>query len=88
MLQEIKDAIRRWQAESQIGSGDVLKDRVAREIEPYLGYYAVQSLVGRVSENNDNLLSTIEPVLARFLGSRAASSLVSRVVDSVILKGA
>lgn len=67
----------RWHAE--------MKSRVAREIGPFLGSNGARMLLQPVAENGRNLLSTIEPVLAEFLGPRAASELVSHVVDTSIV---
>jgi hypothetical protein len=64
--------------------GKQLKHRVTMELGAFLGRQAVQSLLKPVAENGENLLSTIEPVLANFLGDRAAAELASRVVDAAI----
>ena len=62
-----------------------MKSRVALEIGRFLGSNGARILLQPVAENGGNLLSTIEPVLAEFLGPRAASELVSRVVDTSIV---
>jgi hypothetical protein len=40
-----------------------------------------------VAETNGNLLSTVEPVLAEFLGSKAAAALITHIVDVTIVRG-
>jgi hypothetical protein len=67
------------------GCGEPLKVRVAREIGPFLGGRAARILLQLVSEDGKDLLSTIEPVLAHFLGDQAASDLVNHVVDAAIV---
>jgi hypothetical protein len=64
--------------------GAVLQRKVAAEIAPFLGHRAANRLLGSVSENGEDLLCIIEPVLANFLGDRAAAELVSHLVDSAI----
>jgi anti-sigma factor RsiW len=88
MLAKLRGAIRRWESAPPFPSNAALKHRIAGEIEPYLGPRAATSILGRVSDSGDDLLSTVEPVLALFLGSRAASKLVNRVVESVLVRGA
>jgi hypothetical protein len=57
---------------------------IAAELAPYLGDRCAGDLMLRVSPSGENLLSTVEPVLALFLGGRAAGKLVSHVVDRAI----
>jgi hypothetical protein len=64
--------------------GEALKGRVAAEIGPFLGRRATRRLLDPVSSGGENLLCTIEPVLAHFLGEKAASELVSHVVDAIV----
>jgi hypothetical protein len=60
--------------------------RVAATIAPYLGARAAAVILLPVSETGENLLTAIEPVLALFLGARAASRLVTSVVDGAIVR--
>jgi hypothetical protein len=87
MFADIQNAIRKWSAEqSRERTGPGLRRRVAHQITPYLGSAAAHRVLGGVSETGDNLLSTVEPVLALFLGVRAASRVVDRVVETVLVR--
>ena len=81
-------AMRHWEADrSQADPGGmVVKGRVATAIGPFLGREGARLLLQRVSGDNRNLLSTIEPVLADFLGTRASSELVNHVVDAAMMR--
>lgn len=59
------------------------KQRVAREIAPYLGAAGAQQILARVTPEGDNLIPNIEPVLAAFLGRRAAQCVVDHVIAIV-----
>jgi hypothetical protein len=59
---------------------------VAAEIGPFLGKQAAQRLLDPVSDTGEDLLCSIEPVLAGFLGEEAAAELVNRVVDVAIVR--
>ena len=85
ILAGIRAKIRNWEAQrssEQWTQG--LKTRVARQIGPFLGSRGADCVLQPVSQDGENLLCAIEPVLAEFLGSRAASSLVGRVVDAAL----
>lgn len=83
----ILQGIRAWEATlSDARYHQMVKQRATREIGQYLGEQAAQRLVQPVAQDGKNLLSTIEPVLAEFLGSRAAFRLVSHVVDAAIVR--
>jgi len=87
LLSRIQNRIRTWEARrSADGWGAAAKERTAREIGPFLGNNGARILLRPVSDNGCNLLSTIEPLLANFLGKRAASELVSRVVEVAIVR--
>jgi hypothetical protein len=64
--------------------GATLQLKVAAEIAPFLGHRAAGRLLRSVSQNGQDLLCVIEPVLANFLGDRAAAELVSHLVDTAI----
>jgi len=77
VLARIRLAIDDWKTAPAPGrTGETLKLRVAHEIAPYLGALASRRIVTGVADTGENLLSTVEPVLALFLGSRAAARLV------------
>jgi anti-sigma factor RsiW len=80
--------IRRWEGETSQPEkgGTAVKRRVEAQIEPFLGQQAAARLLESVPDDGSNLLSTIEPVLANFLGSRAASELVGHVVEAAIMR--
>ena len=61
-----------------------LKERVGSDLAPFLGGRAMEQLLSAVSEEGDNLLSTVEPVVALFLGCRAASALIDHIVGRSI----
>jgi anti-sigma factor RsiW len=63
-----------------------LRARVAAKIEPYLGPKATSDLLQSVSPDGQNLLSNLEPVLALFLGRRAANQLVNQIIDEAIVR--
>ena len=86
-LRAILAAMRDWRAAAVPAGkvGPVLHRRVAAELRPYLGSSAAGAVLSEVSDTSGNLLSTIEPVLAVFLGAKAASLLVSRIVDALIV---
>jgi len=87
LLARIRSSIRNWEAQrSAAGWGEAVKFRTAREIGPFLGNNGARILLRPVSDDGCNLLSTIEPVLGEFLGKRAASELVSRVVEAAIMR--
>ena len=59
--------------------------KVAAELAPFLGQQAAGRLLRSVSGKNDDLLRVIEPVLANFLGERAAAELVSHLLETAVL---
>jgi len=63
-----------------------IKERTATKIGPYLGPAGAVTVLNKVSAQGDDLLSVIEPVLANFLGCRAARRLMSQVVEQVIMR--
>ncbi|MDR3699652.1 MAG: hypothetical protein P4L56_08470 [Candidatus Sulfopaludibacter sp.] len=88
LLARMQSAIQRWEnSASQTGrTGAAVKRRVATEIAPFLGPDATDSILKPVAESGENLLSSIEPVLALFLGGRAAAHLVTYVVDAALIR--
>jgi hypothetical protein len=84
MLAQMRSAIEEWEKAAR--NGEPVKRRVATEILPFLGPKATEYVMQPVAESGENLLSSIEPVLALFLGGRAAARLVNHVVDSALLR--
>jgi len=85
VLSGLRQRIRNWESERASGNWmQGVKTRVLRQLGPFLGSQGADSLLEPVAQDGGNLLSTIEPVLAEFLGNRAASNLVGRVVDSAL----
>jgi hypothetical protein len=85
-LNGIRAAMHQWDAQrsSPEWTGEALKIRVAQVIEPYLGEEGARTVLLKVEDNGCNLLSTLEGVLADFLGKRAAAELVNQVVDEAL----
>jgi hypothetical protein len=81
LLPQVLASLRNWES-----SRPAVKRKVATAIEAYLGRQATERVLGPVSESGENVLSTIEPVLALFLGNRTASRLVSQVVTESIVR--
>jgi hypothetical protein len=84
----MRTAMQRWEdtARESGRTGEPVKRRVATEIAPYLGPLATHAVLQPVTDSSENLLSSMEPVLALFLGGRAASRLVSHVVDVALIR--
>ena len=87
-LDGIMARIERWEARRSgpEHAGAAVKLEVAREIAPYLGGRAAGEILEPVADEGQDLLSTVEPVLGLFLGRKAASSLVSRIVETAIMR--
>jgi anti-sigma factor RsiW len=60
-----------------------VKARIARQCSPYLGNRAIERLAGSGAAE-DRLISAVEPVLALFLGARAAGLLISHALDHTL----
>jgi hypothetical protein len=88
LLARMQSAIQQWEdsAPKTGRTGAPVKRRVANEIAPFLGPEATNSILKPVAESGENLLSSIEPVLALFLGERAAARLVTYVVDAALIR--
>jgi hypothetical protein len=67
-------------------TGEGVKRRVAGQVGKYLGTPATSKILLPVSDDGGNLLSTIEPVLALYLGRKAASRLVGYLVDTATVR--
>jgi hypothetical protein len=79
--------IRRWTERRQQEDPDarIVKGRVAEEISGYLGTGATGRILEPVTEST-KLFPAVEPVLAIFLGCRAAGRLIQRVIDTAIVR--
>jgi hypothetical protein len=56
-------------------------------VRPYVGDRAAERLAHGEAPDGGRLLADVEPVLALFLGRRAAAQLVSHVLDRALVKG-
>jgi hypothetical protein len=63
-----------------------LRRAVAEGVRPYLGTRATDTLSSGGPEDGRRLLADVEPVLALFLGRRAAGELVSHVLDRAFVR--
>ena len=61
-----------------------VQHKVAAEIAPFLGHRAARKLVLPVAGRDQDLFGIIEPVLANFLGDRAAAELVGHLIDTAM----
>jgi hypothetical protein len=86
LLVGLREQIQKWQS----GRGETaevreeLRRKVVLELAPFIGDAAAGKLLAAVSDDGRNLLSTLEPVLAAFLGISAAAELINHLVDSAI----
>jgi anti-sigma factor RsiW len=86
ILPALRNRMREWQSmRADAAQRDEIKRRVVAEIRPFLGERGASQLLESVSDDGRDLLATLEPVLARFLGDRAGRDLVNRIVDSALL---
>jgi hypothetical protein len=84
---ELLAAIRGWEAARQRqAQGHSIKRRAAAKLGSFLGPRAAGRLLEPVSEAGDNLLPAIEPVLATFLGRRAAADLAGHIAMEVVVR--
>jgi len=65
--------------------GEGLKRRIAVELAPYVGQAGADALLRPVQDDGRDLLSTVAPLLVMFLGQRATSLIVTRVVEKSIV---
>jgi anti-sigma factor ChrR (cupin superfamily) len=84
-LAGVLESIRGLEARSS-AEGEAVKRSVGREIRPYLGGRAAIRILQDVSPGGRDLLPAVEPALALFLGRKAASLLVSRIVATSIVR--
>jgi hypothetical protein len=84
LLSGIRTEMERW--ESDLSRDKAVKSKMSSELAPFLGRHATDQLFRTVSTRGENLLSTVEPVLALFLGCRTASTLIDQIVTHAILR--
>ena len=60
----------------------ICKLRASKEIEPYLGVNATDSILANVSSDGRNFLAEVQPVLSLFLGRRAGGRLATRIIEA------
>jgi hypothetical protein len=79
--------IRSWaqQRDREDPDGHVVKARVGEEIAGYLGPNGANRVLEPVTERSE-LFPAVEPVLAIFLGYRAAARLIRHVIDRAIVR--
>ena len=65
--------------------GEALKQRIASELEPFLGTGGTDRVLESVSSGGENLLSKVESVMSVFMGKRTAAMLTTGMVDHAIL---
>ena len=85
-LSELRVRLRDLAAERNLADrrGRTVQETVLSQLAPFLGDRAANRLLQSVSQNGQDLLSIIEPVLANFLGNKAAAELVSHLVDTAM----
>jgi hypothetical protein len=66
--------------------GITIRSRAAEELGVYLGGNAAQNVLQLVSDDAGNLIPTIQPLLGRFLGRKAASHLSSHIIDVAVVR--
>jgi hypothetical protein len=66
--------------------GITIRSRAAEELGVYLGGNAAQYVLQLVSDDAGNLIPTIQPLLGRFLGRKAASHLSSHIIDVAVVR--
>lgn len=85
MLANLLNGMRKLEvACQQPGRTETAKHRVAQELQPFLGVQATDTILHDVAEGS--LLSSVEAALTLFLGCRAATNLVSHIVDRAIVR--
>lgn len=85
-VSEVLRLLAQRQAELAQDSFESLKQRVVRELTPYLGALAAERVLQTLPRTGENLLSTLDSTLRLFIGKSAASQLVSRIVDRAIMR--
>jgi len=86
-LHSLLNALRAWDVEAKPERrGAALKSRVAASLGPLLGAKAADRMLQPVDEDGRNLFTHLSPVLSLFLGQRAASELVSHIVEAKIVR--
>jgi len=82
-LEQILSRIRDWAKASEPEKVRARR-RVAEMLSPYFGSAGAWQVVQPLREGSGELLGSIEPVLATFLGEKAAAKLMTDIVDAVL----
>ena len=79
--------LRNWEtARAKSGRDiEILKRTIATELAPYVGQQGADALLRPVHDDGHDLLSNVAPLLAMFLGRRAARILITRLVEKSIV---
>jgi hypothetical protein len=88
LLSKIQASIQQWQAgvPDAAGAAEGLKQAVMEHLVPYLGDRGARQVMQGISPDGHDMLSAIEPVLANFLGYRAAAQLVNVIVETKLVR--
>ena len=84
VLTSVLAGMEHW--DSAAAKDEAVKATVRSELTPFLGPHGTSELMAKVSARGEDLLTTVEPVLALFLGCRAAALLVSQIMTHAILR--
>lgn len=88
-LGAILAGIRRWQAANQsVGGGRPGLDRqIVKELDVYLGTRAA-TMAGQLplASGEQGMMSAAEPLLAAFLGRKAASALLDQILEGLAVE--
>jgi hypothetical protein len=87
-MQSLLTRLRDWDARRTAADapGPTIRQRVAREVGFFLGGRAAEEVVRPVADDAGNLLPSIQPLLGRFLGRKAASHLSTHIVDVALVR--
>jgi len=87
LLDRVITATRGWDAaRSAAPASESVKRQAAGKLSPLLGPRATRRILETVPENGDGLLPAVEPVLALFLGRRAAEEISGGIAKEVIVR--
>ena len=86
-LSDLLSHLRSWESSLPAPElrGMTIRSRAAQELGVYLGGNAAQRALESVSDDAGNLIPTIQPLLGRFLGRKAAYLLSSHIVDVAVV---
>jgi len=80
--------IRRWEKTraSSAAQDQLVREQIAECLKPFLGEQGTQRVLVLQANDNARLLSTVENILRTFVGQKAAEAVVSRAMDSAIIR--